>query len=130
MHPGKFGLLCHLPSEVAFWFPAFLPSSDLTKMLKVRNSNEALYSEDVWLYENTPEPRTSRKHSGLKNFVCTYCLKRCCSQRDLDGHVNARHLHTKPFSCERCSRSFSHKTSYNFHKRGCWLHWFITVKLC
>ncbi|BFZ01426.1 hypothetical protein BsWGS_04458 [Bradybaena similaris] len=96
--------------------------SDLTKMLKVRNSNEALYSENIWLCENTPEPRTSRKHSGLKNFVCTYCLKRCCSQRDLDGHVNARHLHTKPFSCEKCNRSFSHKTSYNFHKRGCWLH--------
>ena len=63
-------------------------------------------------------PGQSVKSVHSSRFQCHFCLKMFSSTRDCVGHMNSRHLNRKPYTCEKCSKSFSHKTSLNCHKRS------------
>lgn len=58
---------------------------------------------------------------GLKktSIVCEICHKTFASRRVLAGHINSKHLKSKPYVCPFCLKGFSYKTSMDHHKKTC-----------
>ncbi|XP_055895441.1 zinc finger and SCAN domain-containing protein 4-like isoform X13 [Biomphalaria glabrata] len=90
------------------------PSGSILSSHEVSPEIQSLYKS--WS-KNLPQAK--RKYQSYKNFACSFCQKCFSTQRDLEGHMNSRHLNKKPFVCEKCKKKFSHRTSFNSHKRIC-----------
>lgn len=52
------------------------------------------------------------------NLYCKICQKKFVTTRDYVGHMNARHLHRKPFKCDFCGKGFAYRRSIAFHQRN------------
>ena len=55
-------------------------------------------------------------HETDKLFKCEICEKTLLSERFLKDHNAAFHTKLKPYSCEKCGKSFSTKNIYKRHQ--------------
>ena len=55
-------------------------------------------------------------HEGNYGFTCPICQKGFMGEGDLDGHLN-KHKGIKPYACEACSSTFSHRKNLLSHIR-------------
>ena len=53
----------------------------------------------------------------MKTFLCPYtdCLRSLSTGYNLKKHIEAHHLHIKPFKCGRCQQTFAYKHSLRHH---------------
>ena len=53
----------------------------------------------------------------MKAFRCPYenCVRVLSTRYNLKKHIEAHHLHLKPFTCAQCQRSFSYKHTLKHH---------------
>ncbi|XP_017013777.2 transcription factor Ouib [Drosophila takahashii] len=57
-----------------------------------------------------------KRHRGVKEFECNFCLDRFCTPAELKRHTR-KHTGEKPFKCRHCSRSFSDYSTRLKHER-------------
>lgn len=58
------------------------------------------------------------KHEGTYRYTCEQCGKGFMIKNHYEGHMNA-HMNYKPFQCQQCHKSFSHKRSIIKHTSMC-----------
>jgi len=53
----------------------------------------------------------------MKTYACPYtdCLRQLSTSYNLKKHIEAHHLHLKPFKCGRCLQTFAYKHSLKHH---------------
>lgn len=53
----------------------------------------------------------------MKTYACPYteCLRNLSTAYNLKKHIEAHHLHLKPFKCGRCQQTFAYKHSLKHH---------------
>ncbi|KAH9519494.1 hypothetical protein Btru_002859 [Bulinus truncatus] len=54
-----------------------------------------------------------------RKFTCQFCQKTFVVRRDWEGHINSMHLKAKPFRCDACSWSSSHRGELQKHLKKC-----------
>ncbi|XP_062561046.1 zinc finger protein ZFP2-like [Armigeres subalbatus] len=57
-----------------------------------------------------------RKHTVVKDHVCSSCAKAFVSKDELLNHQMC-HTDARPFECEQCQKTFNRKSSLQFHQR-------------
>ena len=56
-------------------------------------------------------------HEGtLKKYMCDVCGTVVCNLHTFEGHMN-RHNNVRPFSCEKCGRSYENRDHLALHKK-------------
>lgn len=50
-----------------------------------------------------------------RNIVCKLCNGYFKNSRDLDGHINSKHLKIKPHTCATCGKGFAYAQSLHSH---------------
>lgn len=58
-----------------------------------------------------------RHATVMKTYACSYvdCQRVLSTAYNLKKHVEAHHLHLKPFKCGRCLQTFAYKHSLKHH---------------
>ncbi len=72
---------------------------------------------------------TAHTESERKTFTCNICNKLMCDSKYLKKHMETQHL-LKPFSCDRCDKTFSSKESLEIHEKEVsdkWINNFIII---
>lgn len=54
-----------------------------------------------------------------RKYTCEFCQKAFVVKRDWEGHINSIHLKAKPFRCDACSWSSSHRGELQKHFKKC-----------
>ncbi|XP_019529217.3 zinc finger protein 84 [Aedes albopictus] len=58
-----------------------------------------------------------RKHTVVKDHVCSECSKAFVSKDELLNHMMC-HTDEKPFECDQCRKTFNRKSSLQFHQKN------------
>ncbi|XP_016950783.1 zinc finger protein 354B [Drosophila biarmipes] len=57
------------------------------------------------------------RHTGRKDFACSFCERQFVSKHLLKLHERVRHLGEQPFKCKFCPNTFFTSTAKNQHER-------------
>ncbi|XP_039430111.2 zinc finger protein OZF-like [Culex pipiens pallens] len=56
------------------------------------------------------------RHSGIRNFWCSFCDSMFFTERNLKMHIDRKHTENQPFACDKCNRKFAYQRELVEHQ--------------
>lgn len=60
-----------------------------------------------------------KTHNKKYTIICELCGKGFMDRSNLDGHINSKHMSSKPYKCSKCNASFSWISNLRRHRKKC-----------
>lgn len=93
--------------------------SGLKKHMLTHSESKAFVCDlcgDHFRFSSNLQMHKRRKHTMVKDHVCSHCSKAFVSRDELLNHQMC-HTDERPFECELCRKTFNRKSSLQFHRR-------------